>query len=337
MFIDSARLTVRAGRGGNGCMSFRREKFVPRGGPNGGDGGHGGSVILRVDPGHNTLLHLQHQHLIRADSGQHGRGSNWTGASGSDTVVPVPPGTVIRDAESGEVLGDLVATGDELVVAAGGRGGRGNARFATPTNRAPRRADPGEEGQERVVALELKLIADLGLVGLPNAGKSTLLAASSAARPKIADYPFTTLEPYLGVVRAPFDDFRTLVMADIPGLIEGAHRGAGLGLQFLRHIERCRVLAHLVDLADETPLAERVAVVRAELKAHSEPLDQRPWLLVGTKADAVPAGGDAVDALAAIAARHGVPWCAISAVSGNGVPAFLALAFELVGRHREAE
>lgn len=318
-------------------MSFRREKFVPRGGPNGGDGGHGGSVILRVDPGHNTLLHLQHQHLIRADSGKHGRGSNWTGASGSDSVVPVPPGTVIRDATSGEVLGDLVASGQELVVAAGGRGGRGNARFATSTNRAPRRADPGEEGEERVIELELKLIADLGLVGLPNAGKSTLLAATSAARPKVADYPFTTLEPYLGVVRAPFDDFRTLVMADIPGLIEGAHRGAGLGLQFLRHIERCRVLAHLVDLADETPLAERVSVVRAELRAHSEPLDQRPWLLVGTKLDAVPEGEGAVDALAAAAARHGVPWCAVSAVSGAGVPALLSLAFDLVGRHREAE
>jgi GTP-binding protein len=336
MFIDSARLTVRAGRGGNGCISFRREKFVPHGGPNGGDGGRGGSVILRVEPGFNTLLHLHHLTLVRGASGSHGRGSDCTGASGSDAVVAVPPGTVVRDAASGELLGDLVAPGDTLVVATGGRGGRGNARFASPTNRAPRHAEPGGAGEERQLELELKLIADLGLVGLPNAGKSTLLARISAARPKVADYPFTTLEPHLGVVRSPGDDFRTLVVADLPGLIEGAHLGAGLGLQFLRHVERCSALAHLVDLVDPTSLSERVATVRAELAAHSTPLDQRPWLLVGTKLDAVDDRAPALATLDRVAAEHRVPWCAISAVTGEGVTPFLGRVFELAARRGEA-
>lgn len=242
MLIDSARITVRAGNGGNGCVSFRREKFVPHGGPNGGDGGRGGDVIFVVNPNLNTLLSLHSRSLVAAERGRNGLGSNKTGAGGRTATVDVPPGTVVREAGTGETLGDLTQAGQQLVVAHGGRGGRGNARFATSTNRAPRRADDGQLGQERILECELKLIADLGLVGLPNAGKSTLLSRISAARPKVADYPFTTLEPHLGVVKAPGEDYRTLVLADIPGLIEGAHEGAGLGAQFLRHIERCRAL-----------------------------------------------------------------------------------------------
>ncbi len=319
MLIDSARITVRAGAGGNGCVSFRREKFVPRGGPNGGDGGHGGSVVLRVDPGLNTLLHVHHRRLVRAERGRHGEGSNKTGASGADVVLAVPPGTVVRDAASGELLGDLTAAGDELVVARGGRGGRGNARFATSTNQAPRTAEPGRPGEERELELELKLLADVGLVGRPNAGKSTLLSRLSAARPKIADYPFTTLEPHLGVVQAPDDELRTLVVADIPGLIEGAHEGAGLGTQFLRHVERCRALLHLVDLSATEPLQERVEVVRGELEAHAPALGSKPWMLVGTKLDAVADRDTARSELAAVATAHGVGWLAISAVTGEGL------------------
>jgi GTP-binding protein len=330
MFIDSARLTVRAGSGGNGCVSFRREKYVPKGGPDGGDGGRGGHVILEVDPGFNTLLHIHHRRIISAERGAHGQGSNKTGAGGSDTVVPVPPGTLIRDLASGRVLGDLVDEGQQLIVARGGRGGRGNARFKTATNRAPRRAEPGGQGEHRELELELKLLADLGLVGRPNAGKSTLLSRVSAARPKVADYPFTTLEPHLGVVQAPFDEYRSLVAADIPGLIEGAHEGAGLGIQFLRHVERCRVLAHLVDLSDDSSLDDRVAVIRGELEAYSEAFRQLPWLLVGTKLDAVADRTAAVGALEAAARRYGVGFCAISAVTGEGVRELLGMLFGLI-------
>lgn len=330
MLIDSARITVRAGAGGNGCVSFRREKFVPRGGPNGGDGGNGGSVILRVDLGLNTLLHVHHRRLVRAERGRHGEGSNKTGASGADVILAVPPGTVVRDAASGELLGDLTAEGEELVVARGGRGGRGNARFATSTNQAPRTAQPGRPGRERELELELKLLADIGLVGRPNAGKSTLLSRLSAARPRIADYPFTTLEPYLGVVQAPDDEFRTLVVADIPGLIEGAHEGAGLGTQFLRHVERCRALLHLVDLAAAAePLEERVAVVRGELEAYSPALGSKPWMLVGTKLDAVADRSETEAELATVAAGHGVGWLAISAVTGDGLRPLTGAMFDL--------
>jgi GTP-binding protein len=330
MLIDSARITVRAGRGGNGCVSFRREKHVPRGGPDGGNGGRGGSVILRVDPGYNTLLHLHHRRIIRAPSGRHGQGSDRTGASGHDVVVMVPPGTLVRDLASGELVADLVEPGQEQVVASGGRGGRGNARFATSTRQAPRHAEEGEPGQEVEIELELKLIADLGLVGLPNAGKSTLLSRVSAARPRIADYPFTTLEPHLGVMQAPGDELRTMVVADIPGLIEGAHRGAGLGLDFLRHVERCRVLAHLVDLTDPSPLDQRVATIQAELAAYSTPLDQRPWLLVGTKLDAVTERAETLAQLERAAVLHQVPWCAVSAVSGERLEEMVLHLFELV-------
>ncbi len=330
MLVDSVRITVRAGDGGNGCVSFRREKYVPRGGPDGGDGGRGGDVILVVDEGLNTLLHLHHRRLVRAGRGQHGRGSNKTGAGGEDVRLQVPPGTVVRDAASSEILGDLVEDSQEMVVARGGRGGRGNARFATSTNRAPRTAEEGGKGEELDLDLELKLLADVGLVGLPNAGKSTLLARLSAARPKVADYPFTTVEPHLGVVSPSGDDLRTLVMADIPGLIEGAHEGAGLGIQFLRHVERCPVLAHLVDLASTVPLGERVDTIRGELEAHTAPLQDRPWVLVGTKLDAVDDREAALAELAAVATSYGVRSIAISAVTGEGIDRLVGLLFDLV-------
>jgi len=327
MFIDSARLTVIAGRGGNGCVSFRREKYVPRGGPNGGDGGRGGSVILRVEEGYNTLLHIHHRRVVRAERGRHGLGSNKTGASGQDYILPVPPGTVVRDARTGEVLGDLVEPGQELVAARGGRGGRGNARFATSTNRAPRKAEEGGAGEELELELELKLLADVGLIGLPNAGKSTLISRISAARPKVASYPFTTLEPHLGVVQVGGDAMETLVVADIPGLIEGAHEGVGLGHQFLRHVERCRVLAHLVDLASDDSLAERIDGIRAELEAYDAGLARRDWLLVGAKVDAVAADERAarLEELRSAAATIGVEAVAISSVTGEGID-------DLIGR-----
>lgn len=330
MLVDQARITVEAGDGGKGCVSFRREKFVPRGGPNGGDGGRGGDVLLRVQRNISTLLHIHNQRFLRAEGGTNGLGSNKTGKGGADAVLMVPPGTIVRDHASHEVLGDLVADGDELVVARGGRGGRGNARFASATNRTPRKAEPGIAGEVRELELELKLLADVGLVGLPNAGKSTLLARLSAARPKVADYPFTTLEPHLGVVQSPYDEFQSLVMADIPGLIEGAHQGAGLGVQFLRHVERCRVLAHLVDLSSEEAISDRVDTIRGELAAYESPLDNRPWLLVGTKTDAVADAEAAVSELGAVAADYGVDSITISAVTGDGIRGLLGRLFGLV-------
>ena len=330
MLVDSVRITVRAGDGGNGCVSFRREKFVPRGGPDGGDGGRGGNVIFIVDEGLNTLLHLHNRRLVQAERGQHGRGSNKTGAGGADVELRVPPGTVVRTAAGGDVLGDMVKNGQDLVVARGGRGGRGNARFSSSTNRAPRKAENGGLGEKLDLDLELKLLADVGLVGLPNAGKSTLLSRLSAARPKVADYPFTTVEPHLGVVTAPGDELRTLVMADIPGLIEGAHEGAGLGTQFLRHVERCPVLAHLVDLSQETPLEDRVDTIRSELEAHAAPLEMRPWVLIGTKLDAVADQEATLAKLEAVGDAHGVSSRPVSAVTGEGIDRLLELLFRLV-------
>ena len=282
MFVDRALIHVQGGVGGSGAEAFRREKGVPRGGPSGGDGGHGGSVILVGDGQLTTLLDLTRRQLYKAERGQHGEGSNKTGRSGEDAEIRVPLGTVVRDADSGEVLGELLREGDRLVVAKGGRGGRGNARFSTPTHQAPRRWEPGEEGEERRVELELKLIADVGLVGQPNAGKSTLLKAVSQAHPKVAEYPFTTLTPNLGVVELP--GFRTFVLADIPGIIEGAHEGRGLGLQFLRHIERTRTLAFLVPLDGEDP-QQTYDQLREEVRSYSEELARTPHCLVLTKRD----------------------------------------------------
>src|SRR5919109_3511894 len=267
MFIDRAVVHVLAGTGGSGASSFRREKFVPKGGPDGGDGGHGGSVYVKADPNLATLLDYRYRTVWKAERGEHGKGKTQTGASASDVFLPVPPGTVIRDADTGELLGEVLRPDDTIRVARGGRGGRGNARFATPTHQAPREWEPGEEGEDRQIELVLKLIADVGLVGEPNAGKSTLLSVVSAARPKIADYPFTTLEPNLGVVGLP--GHRSFVVADIPGIIEGAHQGKGLGLRFLQHVERTRVLAYLIPLDSPDPQAV-YARLRHEVRQYSD-------------------------------------------------------------------
>jgi GTP-binding protein len=282
MFVDRAVIHVQGGVGGSGAEAFRREKGVPRGGPSGGDGGDGGSVVLVGDGQLTTLLDLTRRQLYKAERGQHGEGSNRTGRSGEDTEIHVPLGTVVLDADSRELLGELLRDGDRLVVAKGGRGGRGNAQFSTPTHQAPRRWEPGGEGEERRIELELKLIADVGLVGQPNAGKSTLLKAVSQAHPKVAEYPFTTLTPNLGVAELP--DFRTFVLADIPGIIEGAHEGRGLGLQFLRHIERTRTLAFLVPLDAEDP-QEAYDQLREEVGSYSSELARTPHCLVLTKRD----------------------------------------------------
>ncbi len=282
MFFDEARIYVKGGDGGNGCVSFRREKGVPRGGPDGGNGGRGGDVYLVATPHLNTLVKFKKRRHFRAERGGHGKGKNQTGKRGKDLFIEVPLGTVVRDAETGELIGDLVEEGQMVLVARGGRGGRGNAAFAAPTYQAPRLAERGEPGEERWLDLELKLIADVGIIGVPNAGKSTLLAAVSAARPKIADYPFTTLEPNLGVVS--LDEMTSFVMADIPGLIEGAHRGKGLGHEFLRHIERTRLLIHLLDGAAADPLADYRAVNR-ELALFSRRLAAKPQLVVLNKID----------------------------------------------------
>ena len=319
MFLDEVHLFAKAGNGGRGCVSFRREKFVPRGGPNGGDGGHGGSVIVRTSAHWSTLAHLYNRHHVNADRGQHGRGSNQSGASGEDVVIEVPRGTVVRDVDSGEVLADLVGEGQATVVARGGKGGRGNQHFATPTRQAPRFAEPGEPGEERHVALELKLLADVGLVGLPNAGKSTLLSRISAARPKIADYPFTTLVPNLGAVSLP--EGGSFVVADIPGLIEGAHQGAGLGLRFLRHVERTRVLVHLIDASDAADPRAAVAryhTLNHELGQYSAELLVKPQIVVLTKIDLLSRKALIAD-LGTAFREMGLLVHAISAVTGEGI------------------
>lgn len=285
MFLDHAVIEIEAGRGGAGAVSFRRESYIPLGGPDGGDGGKGGDVILRADPQLTTLLDYRYRQHYRAEVGQDGQGQNKTGRSGEDLVLRVPPGTTVRDAETKELLGELMGEEDVVVVAAGGRGGKGNAFFASSTNRSPRHAQPGEEGEGRKVELELKLIADVGLVGEPNAGKSTLLASVSRAMPKIADYPFTTLTPNLGVVQ--LSDSRSFVMADIPGIIEGAHEGRGLGHEFLRHIERTRTLALLIQADALEPQAE-YDLLRNELRSYSEELAGKPHCVVFSKSDLLP-------------------------------------------------
>lgn len=313
-FIDQAVVRVTAGSGGSGCVAFRREKFVPRGGPDGGDGGDGGSIFVRADPNLSTLLDYRYRTHRKADRGQHGMGSKKTGKSGADIYLPVPPGTVVRDASTGELLGELVEPGRELMVARGGRGGRGNARFATPTHRAPREWERGGEGEDRQIELILKLIADVGLVGQPNAGKSTLLSVVSAARPKIADYPFTTLTPHLGVVG--LSEGRSFVVADIPGIIEGAHEGKGLGDRFLQHIERTRVLAYLIPV-DNPSVQASYDTLRREVAAYSEAVAAKPHLVVLTKIDLLPPDR-AVPRLEAPEARGVLP---VSAIANRGLDA----------------
>ena len=318
MFIDEVTIYVKAGDGGNGCVAFRREKYVPRGGPSGGDGGHGGDVVLVSSEHYNTLLHFRFNPEHRAARGRHGEGSNRTGRDGASIEVPVPVGTVVLHAETGAVLHDFTRPGDRFVAARGGRGGRGNARFATSTHQAPREHEPGKPGEELRLRLELKLLADVGLVGFPNAGKSTLISRISAARPKVADYPFTTLEPHLGVVS--LGDQRTFVVADIPGLIEGAHLGHGLGVQFLKHIERTKLLLHLVDVSEASGRdpGDDFEIVMRELASYSPVLTGKPMLLVATKLD-VAQDPARVDALRKLAAARGLEFHAISSVTGEGI------------------
>jgi GTPase len=319
-FVDEAKLNVHAGNGGRGCVSFRREKFVPFGGPDGGDGGLGGSVYLRAAPGINTLADFRVERTFRGKSGEGGSGNDCTGRGGDDLYVPVPIGTTVSDSETGEVLGDLVREGQTLLVVRGGKGGWGNARFKTSTNRAPRQFGPGLPGEKRQLALEMKVIADVGLLGLPNAGKSTLIRAVSAARPKVAGYPFTTLHPNLGVVSV--GEHRSFVMADIPGLIEGAAEGAGLGIRFLKHLQRTRVLLHLVDIAPLDPDADPVEDARSivgELKKFSKDLAAKPRWLVLNKVDLVPED-EGVQRCAEIVRRlrWKGPTFRISGVTGQG-------------------
>ena len=334
MFIDEAEIHVKAGDGGDGAVTFRREAFVPRGGPSGGDGGDGGSVILRARAGLDTLMDFRGRHHWEAASGRPGGAKNMAGAAGADLVIDVPPGTLVYDLDTDLLLKDLDQPGLEVTVALSGKGGRGNARFATPTNQTPREFEPGEPGQERRLRLELKLIADVGLVGLPNAGKSTLLSRLSAARPKIADYPFTTLQPHLGIVEA--DPEHRFVMADLPGLIDGAHLGVGLGDEFLRHIERTRVLVHLVELephAHESP-AEAYRAIRDELAAYSTELAAKPELVALTKADLLP-GDDS--ARAELAGAIGRPVFAISSVSGAGLKPLVSAILDLLAEVKSAD
>lgn len=325
MFFDEARIHVKGGDGGNGCVSFRREKYVPFGGPNGGNGGKGGDVYLVTDSHLNTLIHFKSRTHFKAGRGEHGKGKGMHGRQGDDLLIPVPPGTVAYEAESNELLADLTAEEQKALVARGGRGGRGNAAFVTSTNQAPRLAERGEPGQERWLRLELKLIADVGLVGVPNAGKSTFLAAVSAARPKIADYPFTTLVPNLGVVAIDDDSF---VLADLPGLIEGAHLGAGLGHKFLRHVERTRVLIHLLDGLSANPL-EDLDTINAELTLFDPRLAHKPQIVVLNKMD-LPQVQALWPSVKKALADRGLSAMSISAVTGQGVVAVLRHAAQLL-------
>jgi len=321
VFIDEAKIRVKAGDGGNGCMAFRREKYVPRGGPSGGDGGKGGDVIMESSERHNTLVHFRFNPEYKAQRGRHGEGSNRTGREGVDVLLKVPVGTILYDDETGEKVYDFSRPDDRIVIACGGRGGRGNARFATSTHQAPREHEPGRPGEERVFRLELKLLADVGLVGYPNVGKSTLISRISAARPKIADYPFTTLQPNLGVaVVGQSPDEKSFVVADIPGLIEGAHTGAGLGTQFLRHIERNRLLVHLVDVSDGSgrpdPVKD-VEVIADELASFGAHLDEKPVIMVASKIDV--ADKEKLAKLKRYCKKKNLELFPISAVTGKGI------------------
>jgi GTPase len=330
MFVDEAKIHVHSGPGGRGCVSFRREKFVPHGGPDGGDGGKGGDIYLKATDRLNTLQEFRHRRHFKSGRGQHGKGSNQTGRSAEDLWIEVPLGTVVKDSDSEEVLADLDHKGATILVARGGRGGRGNARFVTSSAQAPQFAQEGEAGQERKLDLELKLLADVGLIGLPNAGKSTLLARISAARPKIASYPFTTLTPLLGVVQ--LDENSSIVVADIPGLIEGASQGHGLGLQFLRHIERTRVLIHLIDVSDEQPEdpVKRFQTIQKELAEYSGDLKAKSQIVVATKLDV--ANEQYLKKLKEFSAKQHLAFAAISAVTGEGIEKLLHIMKSEVGK-----
>jgi GTP-binding protein len=330
MFIDRAVVKVAAGTGGSGASSFARFKFKPKGGPDGGDGGRGGSIYVRADPNLATLLDYRYKNQWKAARAEHGKGKNMTGASTPDVIMPVPPGTIIRDAGTGQLIGEVLHRGDQLLVARGGRGGRGNARFATATHQAPREWEPGEEGEERQIELVLKLIADVGLVGEPNAGKSTLLSVISAARPKIADYPFTTLEPNLGVVGV--GQGRSFVVADIPGIIEGAHEGRGLGLKFLQHVERTRVLAFLVPLDSPDPQAT-YAGLREEVRQYSQALAEKPHVVILSKRDLLPADAE----LPALEAPEASGTIAISSAAGSGLDDLKEELWRFIRAHQDAE
>jgi GTPase len=337
MFIDEATIRVKAGDGGNGCLAFRREKFVPRGGPSGGDGGEGGDVIMESSERHNTLVHFRFNPEYKAQRGRHGEGSNKTGREGVDVTLKVPVGTIVYDEETGQKVWDFSRPDERIVIAHGGRGGRGNARFATSTHQAPREHEEGRPGEERVFRLELKLLADVGLVGFPNVGKSTLISRISAARPKIADYPFTTLEPNLGVVVVGDKNDVSFVVADIPGLIEGAHDGAGLGTQFLRHIERTRLLVHLVDVSDASgrpDVIKDVEVILGELDSFGAHLAEKPMLMVASKIDA--ANKDRLAKLKQYCKKKKLPLYPISAVTGEGIEKLKYAMAERVQELRDA-
>jgi GTP-binding protein len=330
MFVDQAKIQVKAGDGGNGCVSFRREKYVPKGGPDGGDGGDGGSVYFEAVDDLDTLIDFAGKHHWSAQNGRPGSGANKHGADGQDLIIPVPPGTLIYDADLDLLLKDLNEVGMKARVCLGGRGGKGNKRFATSTNQTPRYAEPGKEGQERNIRLELKLIADVGIVGMPNAGKSTLISRCSAARPKIADYPFTTVEPVLGTVELSY--YRRFIMADIPGLIEGSHEGAGLGVEFLKHIERTRIIVHILDIMpiDGSEPVENYKAIRNELKLYSKVLAKKPEVVVANKIDLDPAG-EVVKKLKKKLRKKVYP---VSAVTGAGVKELTEILWQKV---REAK
>jgi GTP-binding protein len=343
MFIDEARIRVKAGDGGNGCMAFRREKFVPRGGPSGGDGGHGGDVLMSSSLSHNTLVHFRFNPEHKAPRGGHGLGSNCSGEAGGPNTLEVPVGTLLYDDQTGELVHDFTRPGETIVIARGGRGGRGNQHFATSTHQAPREHELGRAGEERSYRLELRLLADAGLVGYPNVGKSTLISRLSAARPKIANYAFTTLQPNLGVVQVgEFPHQLSFTVADLPGLIEGAHLGHGLGIQFLKHIERTSVIVHLVDVSDSSategtarpdPVAD-FKVITAELKSFDPALAAKPTILVAAKTDV--ANPDKLKKLTAFAKRRKLPFYAISAVTGEGIEPLKFAIAEMVAAHRPA-
>jgi len=322
-FVDYIKIHVKAGHGGSGCVSFRREKYVPRGGPDGGDGGRGGHVFFQATKELNTLLDLRYKHEYDAERGQHGQKKRMHGRDGKDLIISVPVGTIVKDADTEELLADLDSEGMEAMIARGGRGGLGNSHFATPTKQVPRYAQPGEEGEERSLVLELKLLADVGLIGLPNAGKSTLISVISSARPKIADYPFTTLIPNLGVVK--HSNYRSFVVADIPGLIEGAHRGVGLGFQFLRHVERTSLLLHLVDISEhgESDPVEDLCKINQELRLFSESLVEKPQAVVGTKLDTA-GNQERLDRLAGYCKKEGLDFFPVAAVTGKGIKKLVA-------------